>query len=155
LGGARAMLGSVSETMKSARRIRTTTERRVKWRLEMRAWTRWQDWATMLLGIVLLATPFIFQTTAETTASWTAYVVGALLVGAGLWLASTEEPDGVVETIPLVLGAALFVAPWALSFTSVTMAAWMAWIVGGLTVINAAGELVVLLAGQQPEPVSG
>lgn len=110
----------------------------------MRAWSRWQDWGTMLLGIVLIATPFIFGVALDSVAAYTAYVIGGLLVVTGLWTASTEEPETIAETAPLILGAALFVAPWVLQFTGVTEIAWMSWIIGALAVVNAGAELLVL-----------
>lgn len=114
----------------------------------MGAWRRWQDWATVLLGVILFATPFIFGTTSDAASSWTAYVMGALLALGGLWSASTEEPVPGAEWIPLVLGAAVFVAPWILNFTAVAEMAWMSWIVGALAVLNSGLELLVL--GQKP-----
>lgn len=110
-------------------------------------WKRWQDWATVLLGVILVATPFVFQTTADVASSWTAYVMGALMIVVGLWAAAMEEPTAGIEGIPLILGIALFVAPWLLSFTNVPEIAWMAWIIAALLAVNSAAELLVL--GQQ------
>jgi len=111
---------------------------------DMRAWTRWQDWATVLLGVILVATPFVLETTSEVVSSWTAFVTGGLMIVIGLWAASMEEPTAGIEGIPLVLGLALFVAPWVLNFTSVPEIAWMTWIVAALVAVNAAAELLVL-----------
>lgn len=110
----------------------------------MGAWKRWQDWATVLLGVIFFATPFVFQTTGDTASSWTAYVMGGLMVVVGLWAASLDTPLAAVEGIPLILGIALFAAPWVLNFTSVPQIAWMAWIVAALLAVNAAVELLVL-----------
>lgn len=110
----------------------------------MGAWKRWQDWATVLLGVILVATPFVFETTSDVASSWTAYVMGGLLIVIGLWAASMEEPTAGVEGIPLFLGIALFAAPWILSFTSLPEIAWTAWIVAVLVAVNAAAELLVL-----------
>jgi len=110
----------------------------------MGAWKRWQDWATVLLGVILVATPFVFETTADVASSWTAYVMGGLMIVIGLFAASMEEPTAGVEGIPLILGIGLFVAPWVLSFTNVPEIAWMAWIVAVLLALNASAELLVL-----------
>lgn len=118
----------------------------------MRAWTRWQDWGTILLGIVIFATPFIFEATAVTAAAWTAYVVGVLLAGAGLLSASTEEPDPLMELAPLAIGAALFVAPWVLSYTGTTTMAWMSWIVGAIAFLNSGLEFFLVRAEQEGVP---
>jgi hypothetical protein len=118
----------------------------------MRNWTRWQDVATILLGIVIFATPFIFEATAVAAAAWTAYIVGVLLVGAGLWAASAEEPDTAIEIAPLAIGAALFAAPWVLSYTGTTTMAWMSWIIGALAFLNAGLEFFVTQAKQEAAP---
>ena len=115
----------------------------------MGAWKRWQDWATVLLGVILFATPFIFETTANVAASWTAYVMGALIALVGVYAGAQEEPSPIIEGTPLVLGVALFTAPWALSFTNLPEMAWMAWIGGALVALNATAELLALPQQQQ------
>ena len=118
----------------------------------MRTWTRWQDVGTILLGIVIFATPFIFEATAVTAAAWTAYIVGVLLVGAGLWSATLEEPMPAIEVAPLAIGAALFAAPWILSYTGTTTMAWMSWIIGALAFVNSGLEFFVIQAEQEAVP---
>lgn len=114
----------------------------------MTAWRRWQDWGTILLGVLVFATPFIFGIDLGSTAAWTTYVIGALLMAGGAWSASTDEPNPSVEWIPLILGGALILAPWALGFTNVVQMAWMSWILGALVILNSGAELFVL--GQRP-----
>src|SRR4051794_19329134 len=48
-------------------------------------WKRWQDWATVVVGVLLFITPFVFGATADTNAAYTAYAGGVLLAIAGLW----------------------------------------------------------------------
>ena len=123
-----------------------------EWRFKMRSWTRWQDVATILLGIVIFATTFIFEATAVTAAAWTAYIVGVLFVGAGLWSATLEEPMAAIEVAPLAIGAALFAAPWILSYTGTTTMAWMSWIIGALAFVNSGLEFFVIQAEQEAVP---
>ena len=108
----------------------------------MTAWRRWQDYATMLLGVVLFVAPFVFGDTGQTTAAYTAYALGVLVFLSGLLSAAMEEA-GSVEFIPVVLGVIIFIAPWVLGFTAVTAIAWTAWIVGILTVLSA-GSLLAM-----------
>jgi hypothetical protein len=124
----------------------------IEWRCDMRAWSRWQDLGTILLGIVIFATPFIFEATAVTAAAWTAYIVGVLLVGAGLWSASIEEPLPAIEVAPFAIGAALFAAPWVLSYTGTTTMAWMSWIIGALAFLNSGLEFFVIQGEQEAAP---
>ncbi len=114
----------------------------------MTAWRRWQDWATVLLGIIAIATPFVFAIDLAGSAAWSAYVLGGLLVLSGLWSASTSEPNAGIEWIPAIVGIALLAAPWLVNYTTVTELAWMSWIVGVLAILNSGGELLFL--GQTP-----
>jgi hypothetical protein len=107
----------------------------------MTSWKRWQDYATIVLGVLTFVSPFVFGDTSQTTAAWTAYVGGVLLVLAGLLAAATNMVR-TTEWIPVVLGVLLFISPWVLGFTGVGAIAWTAWIVG-LLVVLAAGSLLV------------
>jgi uncharacterized membrane protein HdeD (DUF308 family) len=112
------------------------------------AWKRWQDWATILLGVIVFATPFVFGVALDSAAAYTAYAAGVLLALSGIWTASTSEPNPGIEWIPAIVGAALFVAPWFVSYTHVPEMSWMSWIVGALVVLNSGAELLV--TGQRP-----
>ena len=112
----------------------------------MNAWRRWQDYATMVLGVVLFATPFAFGDTGHTTAAYGAYVLGVLVLLSGVLSAAFDEARR-VELVPVVLGVVTFLAPWVLGFTAVTAIAWAAWIVGVLTVLGA-GSLLVARGGR-------
>src|SRR5260370_31343168 len=46
----------------------------------MTAFRRWQDYGTVVLGVLAFVSPFFFGDTSKTTADWTAYVGGWLLV---------------------------------------------------------------------------
>jgi uncharacterized membrane protein len=106
----------------------------------MSTWKRWQDWADVVLGILLFISPFVFGGMAEPPARWTALVGGVLLVIVGLWnLASPANPAG--EWIEGLLGVLVFIAPWVLAFTSLNAMAWSAWIIGILAVLLAASVL--------------
>jgi uncharacterized membrane protein len=111
----------------------------------MAKWNRWQDWANVVLGVVLFITPFIFGATGNTAAAWTAYVGGVLLVIVGLFdLGYPDNQAG--EWAEGVVGVLVFISPWVLGFSAMTMMAWSAWIIGVLSVALTAS---VLFAGQQ------
>jgi uncharacterized membrane protein HdeD (DUF308 family) len=107
----------------------------------MSAWRRWQDYATIILGVVLFLTPFVFGDTSRGTATTTAYILGVLLVLGGLLAAAVREPNQ-VEWIPVILGVITFVSPFVFGFTAVTAIAWAAWIVGVLTGVSAGSLLL-------------
>lgn len=114
----------------------------------MTAWKRWQDWATILLGVIVIATPFIFGIALDSVAAYCAYAAGGLIALSGIWTASTGEPRASIEWIPAILGAALFVSPWVMSYTHMPEMSWMSWILGALVVLNSGVELLV--TGQRP-----
>jgi uncharacterized membrane protein len=100
-------------------------------------WKRWQDWASVVLGVLLFITPFVFGATGITAAAWTAYVGGVLVVIAGVYNLSSPT-NRTIEWAEVVVGVLVFLAPWVLGFATLSTIAWSAWI---------AGVLAVLLAG--------
>lgn len=110
---------------------------------------RVQDWGTALLGILLFISPFVFSTTSNTNASWTAYVIGALAFLAGLALLAAQTFQ-VTEYGVVLLGVLLFLSPWVLGFAGLASMAWTAWIIGLLLVVLAGTVLVPALTRQTP-----
>ena len=98
------------------------------------SWKRWQDWATVIIGIALFITPFAFGATTNAPAAWTAYAGGLLLVIAGLWILSTPSLQS-TEWSVMVIGVLLFIGPFVLGFSGMTSMAWSAWICGVLAVV--------------------
>lgn len=116
----------------------------------MTGWRRWQDGATIALGIAMLASPFYFGIALDGNTAWAAYVLGAILVLSGLWTVFTEKPAASFEIIPVIAGIALVAAPWAIGFSDVTGMAWTSWIVGALAIVNGLGEMVLLTRAAEP-----
>ncbi|MFD7656578.1 SPW repeat protein [Actinosynnema sp. NPDC059797] len=96
-----------------------------------KAWTRWQDWAEVVIGVLVLLSPLVVET--STAGMWTMVVLGALIALDGL--ASLARPAMVYgEWFQVVLGALLFIAPWVIGYSDLTAASWVSWIGGALTV---------------------
>jgi hypothetical protein len=123
----------------------------------MMASRRWQDWGTVVLGVLLFLTSFLFITssaygatagaTADRGATWTAYVGGVLLVLAGAWnLAGPEQLIG--EWAVVVVGVLLVISPWVVGFAGLMAMAWSAVVIGVLAVLLAAS--VLYAAGARP-----
>ena len=113
-------------------------------------WRRWQDYATMLFGVLLFVSPFVFGETSQQTAAISAYVLGVLLVLAGIMAAALRED----RRSPILYATGLvavvtFLAPFVLGFVGVTGIAWTAWVLAVLTVLVAA----TFLLNRQPEVV--
>src|ERR1700704_2171485 len=115
------------------------------------AWRRWQDYATIILGVVLFLTPFVFGDTSQGTAATTAYILGALLVLGGLLAAAMREAN-TAEYVPVILGVITFISPFVFGFTAVTAIAWAAWILGLLTVASAGSLLLGLRTNRNQHP---
>jgi uncharacterized membrane protein HdeD (DUF308 family) len=98
------------------------------------AWKRWQDWGSVVIGVLFFITPFVFGATTNSAAAYTAYVGGVLLVIAGLWNLATPDNQA-VEWAELVLGVLIFLAPWVLGFAGLATIAWSAWVAGVLAVM--------------------
>ncbi|MDN3358730.1 SPW repeat protein [Actinomadura sp. DC4] len=112
----------------------------------MKAWTRWQDWVAVVAGVYAILSPIWVSTTHEGGAVASLIVLGALLVITGLYsLARATTLSSVAAQWLLVLwGVLLFVAPWVITYTSHSGAAWTSWIVG---VIGVLAGLSVSLTG--------
>ncbi|PRY34360.1 SPW repeat protein [Umezawaea tangerina] len=115
-----------------------------------KAWTRWQDWAEVVLGVVVLLTPTVADTT--TGAMWTMIVLGALIAIDGL--VSLAAPAVVYgEWFQIVLGALLFISPWVIGYSDLTGAAWTSWVAGVLTA--AAGAVALPAANAAHSGLAG
>jgi uncharacterized membrane protein HdeD (DUF308 family) len=109
---------------------------------------RWEDWLSIVAGIVLFVTPFVFNGAAIAGAAWTAYVAGVLLVLVGIWnLARPSDRAG--EWVQGLIGVLLILSPWALGFTAATSMAWSAWIIG-LVAVALAGAVLFLDTRDRP-----
>ncbi len=103
----------------------------------MSTWKRWQDWANVVLGVLLFISPFVFGAMGVQAAAWTAWVGGVLLVIVGLYdLSSPDQKTG--QWIEGIIGVLLFISPWVLGFSALMPMAWTAWVIGVLSVVLAA-----------------
>lgn len=110
------------------------------------AFKRWQDWTIIAIGIVVVATPFVFSETSNHNAAYSAYFMGALVVLAGLLAAFMATPLKLVVWIVAVLGVILFFTPWLFGFTAATATSWVSWI-AGLAVVGVSG---IAFLGEKP-----
>lgn len=120
----------------------------------MKPWSRWQDWAKLVVGAWLLASPWVLGTVIDPSSSWNAWIVGVLI--AAVSLVNLLAPENVrTEWASLGLGTWLFLSPWILGFTAFANAARNAWIVGVLVVILAGLALPVArrAPGRSPSPI--
>ena len=102
----------------------------------MTAWKRWQDYATMVFGVLLIISPFVFGETSHHTSSYGAYVLGALLGLSGIVAAANREPRrSLVVNAPGIAALITFIAAVVLGFVGVPGIAVAAGVLAILTVL--------------------
>ncbi|MFD9740495.1 SPW repeat protein [Umezawaea sp. NPDC059074] len=115
-----------------------------------KAWTRWQDWTEVVIGVLVALTPTVADT--STGVVWTMIVLGALIAIDGL--VSLGSPAMVAtEWFQIVLGVLLFISPFVIGYTDLTGAAWTSWVAGVLTVV--AGAVAVPAANTAHSGLAG
>src|SRR5260221_2195613 len=102
----------------------------------MNAWKRWQDYVTMVFGVVVFISPLVFGETSHHAATLGAYVLGALLVVAGIVAAYTREGRAsLFVNAPGIVSVITFVAGIVLLFSGATAIALTAGLMAILTVL--------------------
>ena len=97
----------------------------------MAKWTRWQDWANVVLGVILIISPWVLGATGTNAILWGAVIGGVLIALVGLW-ALYQPEQTLPEWVNLVLGIWVVVSPWVLGYSGTTNAVWYDVIVGVL-----------------------
>jgi hypothetical protein len=90
------------------------------------------DVVALVAGVVAVLAGFTWASDAA-GARQPLFILGALLVVAGLW--ALLGAGGPSSWVTAAFGALLFVSPWAFGFDGDGAAAWTAWIAGAATVI--------------------
>ena len=102
----------------------------------MRAWTRWQSWLNLVVGIWLFISPWVLRTTSDAPTAWNAWIIGAAIFVVAL-IALGTPASAVAPWANVVLGVWLFISPWVLRYTDVSDGAANAWTFGVITVLVA------------------
>ena len=80
----------------------------------MTQWKRWQDYVTMVFGVLLFISPLVFGETSHHTSTYGAYVLGVLLLASGIVASATKEPRRSligISTLKLLQNCAGLVPP--------------------------------------------
>ena len=102
----------------------------------MTTWKRWQDYATMVFGVLLIISPFVFGETSHHLSSIGTYVLGGLLFLSGIVAASTREARrSLIVNAPGIAAVITFIAAIVLGFAGVPGIAWTAGVLAVLTVL--------------------
>jgi hypothetical protein len=101
----------------------------------MTAWKRWQDYATMVFGVLLFVSPFVFGETSHHLSTYSAYVLGALLAASGIVAAATKEARrSLIVNAPGIAAVITFIGAIVLLFGGAPGVAWTAGVLAILTV---------------------
>lgn len=100
----------------------------------------WQDPVNLILGILSLISPWVLSYSTAGRATDNAVLLGILI---GIFaIAAMVNLRAWKEWVNVILGAWLFISPWALGFVGTSMAAaWSAWVLGAIVFILALWEL--------------
>lgn len=88
----------------------------------------WQDPVNLILGLLLIISPWLLGYAGEANALWNAVVLGVLIAAAALY--ALFRVKAWEEWTHVVLGAWLVVSPWLLGFAGVAAAMWSAVVIG-------------------------
>ncbi len=106
---------------------------------------RWQDWLLALGGVWLFVSPWVLGTTVDDSASWSAWILGSLIV-ATAWWALVRPADTATGWLQGLFGTWIFASPWILGFTGDVNSSWNAWIFGASAIAISAWVLIELAA---------
>jgi len=96
---------------------------------------QWQDSVSVVLGLWLLFSPWLFGYAGAPAIAWTAYIVGIVIaVAAFAALVAFQKWE---EWLKAVLGAWLIISPWVISYGGHQTAMWNHIVVGALVLILA------------------
>lgn len=101
----------------------------------MKKWTRWQDWAAVIVG--LYAALSTLWTTQGGMSTVLMVVCGVLLIVSGV--VNLAMPGRMaIEWAQVVIGLLLFFSPWIGVYAHLAGAAWTSWIGGAIAVVATA-----------------
>lgn len=95
----------------------------------------WQDPINLVLGLWMVASPWILGYSTESSPTGNAVILGVMV--AGLAALALFKVMAWEEWVSVALGVWLAVSPWALGFSGLVAAMWNAVIVGSVVAVLA------------------
>ena len=98
---------------------------------------------TGVLGLALVAAPFILGYRSDTTATWTSIVIGAVIILVS-YIKSRAVDDGTrwEYWVAGLAGLLAVIAPFVLGFSAVTAALWTSIILGAVVAILSGAKVL-------------
>lgn len=88
----------------------------------------WQDPINLILGVWMVASPWVLSYSTASGATGNALLFGGLIVAVAI--SALLEVMAWEEWVTVALGVWLAISPWILGFSGLTMAMWNAVIIG-------------------------
>lgn len=104
-------------------------------------------WITGILGVVLMAAPFMFSFTDNVAALWTSLIVGSVVAVVSFIEGTMRDKERWEYWTAVILGLAAIVAPFVFGFGNHATAMWTTVITGGLIALVAGSRLFVNQTG--------
>jgi hypothetical protein len=98
-----------------------------------------QDWANLVLAVLLFISPWVIGFSGDKMAAWNAWVVGVII--AVLAIAALSAFAVWEEWINLLLGLWLIISPWVLGYAPDMGARWTAVILGIIAALISASAV--------------
>lgn len=106
--------------------------------VDVKRWSHPQDFVALAAGAYAALSPI--WTTTTTRATWTVVVLGVVTVV--LALMSLARPGVVADGLMAVMGVLFVISPWVMGFDGTHPMAWTAWIVGVVTFVVSASDVI-------------
>jgi len=106
--------------------------------VDVKRWSHPQDFVALAAGVYAALSPI--WTTTTNKATWTMVVLG--VVTAALAALSLARPGMIADGLMAVMGVLFVASPWIMSFDGTRPMAWTAWIVGAVTFVVSASDVV-------------
>jgi small neutral amino acid transporter SnatA (MarC family) len=100
-------------------------------------------WLTLLLGLVLVLAPWAFGYVDNTIALWTSVILGAVMALVSGYKATARDMANWEYWIAGIAGLLALIAPFVLNFGTERTAIWTVTIIGGITLVVSAYQIVL------------
>lgn len=97
-------------------------------------------WLTGILGLIMVAAPFILGYSENLTALWTSIILGLLVAIVSFYKALSKDAATWEYIVAAVVGVVAVFAPFLFGFSATTTAMWTVIILGAIIAILAGYE---------------
>lgn len=96
----------------------------------------WQDWVNLVIGLWLVASPWLLGFSAVPAAAWNAWIVGAAVGVVAIW--AIVQFAQWQEWVNLVLGLWLIISPWILNLGATAPGVYWSFVISGVLIAGLA-----------------